>query len=139
MDEGTAVEQDLNCAAAWTIIHIHQLSERRTACYRAVCALSARMQPVSEHIRARQKGSVATVACQIHIGLLAAAVILLAWPDTKLPMRYVTGFSRLGNMEVTGVLRSIPYIAPVPVRELLQGSLAALEKLQAIVPEMDSA
>eukprot|EP00972_Heterocapsa_arctica_P019497 2878187-Heterocapsa_arctica.AAC.1 len=42
-------------------------------------------------------------------------------------------------MEVTGVLRSIPYSKPVPVQELLQGSLAALEKLQAIVPERDSA
>eukprot|EP00972_Heterocapsa_arctica_P026290 3870188-Heterocapsa_arctica.AAC.1 len=66
MDEGTTVDQDLNCAAAWTISHMHQLAGRRTACYRAVCALSKRLQPVSAHIRARQRGSVATVACNIH-------------------------------------------------------------------------
>ena len=91
MNEGRAVESDLRCAADWTVANMANLAAARTACYRAVNALSARLQPLSAHLRKFQRGSVAQVAGNMHIAFLAVAVILTQWPDTTLPSRHVTG------------------------------------------------
>eukprot|EP00972_Heterocapsa_arctica_P051917 7635878-Heterocapsa_arctica.AAC.1 len=70
--------------------HIHDLADARARNYRAVVALAARLQPLTRHLRAHQQSHVATVAADIHVGFLAVAAVLLAWPDTNLPARYIT-------------------------------------------------
>ena len=101
MNDGLAVEVDLQCAAAWTISKMEVLAEARTSCYKAVVALAERLQSLSLHLRQRQQGTVARVASKMHVALLAVAVILLHWPDANLPRRYITGFQSLGMMEPT--------------------------------------
>ena len=95
MTDGLAVEIDLQSAASWTVSRIRDLADARSSCYKAVAALADRLQPLSQHLRRHQKGSVAKVAASIHIAFLAVATILLSWPDTCLPSRYITGFRSL--------------------------------------------
>ena len=51
MNEGLAVESDLRCAADWTVARMANLADARTACYKAVNALSERLQPLTSHLR----------------------------------------------------------------------------------------
>ena len=118
MNEGLTVESDLRCAADWTVARMANLAAARATCYKAVNALSERLQPLSAHFRKFQRGSVAQVAGNMHIAFLAVAVILTQWPDTTLPSRYITGFKSLGMLEHTGVLRPVPRMEPVPLTEI---------------------
>ena len=139
MNQGLAVETDLQCAAAWTVANVDTLADARTSCYKAVVALAERLQPLSLHLRQRQQGAVAKVAAKMHVAFLAVAVILLQWPDVSLPGRYVTGFQSLGMLEPTRVLRQIPRIAPVAVHELLASAPAAFAALNSCVPTDEAA
>ena len=139
MNEGLAVESDLRCAADWTVANMANLAAARTACYKAVNALSERLQPLSAHLRKFQRGSVAQVAGNMHIAFLAVAVILTQWPDTALPSRYVTGFRSLGMLEHTGILRPVPRMEPVALPELLATAPEAFRKLHACRPADESA
>ena len=105
MDDGLAIETDLQCAAAWVVTNMDSLANARTSCYKAVVALAERLQPLSVRLRRRQQGAVAQVATKIHGAFLAVAAILLHWPDVNLPRRYITGFQSLGMLEPTRVLR----------------------------------
>ena len=67
MNEGLTVESDLRCAADWTVANMANLAAARAACYKAVNALSERLQPLSAHLRKFQCGSVAQVAGNMHI------------------------------------------------------------------------
>ena len=84
MNDGLAVEVDLQSAASWTVSQMGDLADARTSCYKAVVALADRLQPLSQHLRRQQGGAVAKVAARIHIAFLAVATVLLNWPDTNL-------------------------------------------------------
>ena len=139
MADGLAVEIDLQSAASWTVSRMGDLADARSTCYKAVVALADRLQPLSQHLRRQQRGSVAKVAANIHVAFLAVATVLLNWPDTSLPSRYITGFRSLGLMERTGVLRDIPRIDPVPIEDLLATAPAAFAALNGCVPTEDAA
>ena len=139
LDEGLAAEQDLQCAASWTVAMMRKLPEARGAAHRAVQELIRRCKTLSEHLRKWQSGSVAQVAAKIEVGFLAVATVLLAWPDTSLPKRYVTGFSSVGVIERTGVLRPVVFREPMAEQELLARSSEAFAHLGRCVPEDDSA
>ena len=47
MDDGLAVEIDLQSAASWTVSRIRDLADARSSCYKAVAALADRLQPLS--------------------------------------------------------------------------------------------
>ena len=38
---------------------------------------------------------------------VAALVLILAWPDTSLPVRYLFGFSQIGILENSGTMRDL--------------------------------
>ena len=139
MNEGLAVESDLRCAADWTVARMANLADARTTCYKAVKALSERLQPLTAHLRKFQKGSVALVAGNMHVAFLAVAVILVQWPDTALPSRYITGFKSLGMLEHTGILRPVPRMEPVPLTEVLAKGPEAFNKLHGCRPTDESA
>ena len=139
MNDGLAAETDLQCAAAWIATNMDNFANTRTYCCRAVVALAKRLQPLSVHLRKRQEGAVAQVATKIHVAFLAVAMILLQWPDVNLPQRYIIGFRSLGMLETTRVLRQIPQIAPVPVRELLADAPSAFAALNSCVSTDEAA
>ena len=136
---GLAAEIDLQCAATWTVARMTDLADARTSCYKAVVALAHRLQPLSKHLRKQQKDVVAKVAAKMHVAFLAVAVVLLNWPGTSLPSRYITGFRSLGMLEATNVLRQIPRIVPVPVKDLLASAPAALAALSSCEPTDEAA
>ena len=139
MDDGLAVEVDLQSAAAWIVAQMAGLAGARTSCYKAVVALAERLQSLSQHLRQQQKGAVAKVAARMHVACLAIATVLLNWPGTSLPSRYITGFWSLGMLENTGVLRQIPRIDPVPVKDLLATAPTASAALNSCVPTDEAA
>ena len=74
-----------------------------------------------------------------YVAFLAIAVVLLNWPDTNLPNRYITGFRSLGMLESTEVLRQIPRTDPVPVKDLLARTPAAFAALNSCIPTGEAA
>ena len=54
-----------------------------------------------------QPPTVRAVAGDLNIAFVAALVLILAWPDTSLPMRCLFGFSQLGILENSGTMRDL--------------------------------
>ena len=73
----------------------------------------------------------------MNLGLMAAALVLLAWPEHGLVLRYIFGFSSIGPHGVTGVLRPVPMAECESKAEFLADALGARQKLerQKIDPE----
>ena len=69
------------------------------------------------------------VARNIHTAFLATAVVLLAWPDVKLPQRYITGFRSIGKQEISGVLRPTVVSKCMSTEELLKDADEKMMKL----------
>jgi len=82
----------LDCAAEFMIDHLHDLAEARTDLYRRVKELVERLQPLSVVLRKFQEGTVAIIARNMHLALLAVGTVLMHWPDAMLTMRYIIGF-----------------------------------------------
>ena len=140
MNGGLAVETDLQCAAAWTVAKMGNLANARTSCYKAVVALPERLQPLSVHFRKASKAQLLRLPQRyMWPSWLAVAVILLQWPDVNFPLRYITGFQSLGMLEATRVLRQVPHIAPVPVRDLLASAPSAFAALDGCIPTDEAA
>ena len=131
LDAPPAAETDLEFAAESSASRMADLHAFRGESYKAVAALAERLQPTSAHLRQFQCGAVAQVAARMHIGLLAVAVVVMGWPDTTLPLRFITGFSSLGWVERSGVLREIEPVPPISRAELLAGRAEAFQQLEA--------
>jgi hypothetical protein len=71
------------------------------------------------------------VAGQMHLGLVAAGVLLLHWPDKFFASRYVSGFRSIGDMEVTGVLRPVILEACMTKEEFLADAQETILKLES--------
>ena len=98
-------DEDLRFAASWATADLSRLRIRRDAALRAFESLAWKCKPLSEYLRSFQDPSVAAVAGQINVALIAVLVYVLRWPDTTLPRRFIEGFQVLGAMEVTGVFK----------------------------------
>ncbi|CAE6920920.1 aspC [Symbiodinium sp. CCMP2592] len=67
---------------------------------------------------------------------LAVFTVLLDWPDTSQPLRYLTGFKAVGAIEPTGVFREIPHTEHVSQDEFL--GEAAMEFIHDLVHRVPS-
>jgi len=113
------------------------LHNARGRIFRSVKALAYRMQPLSHRLHKRQQGTVALVAKDIHLGLMAVAVILLAWPDFALVLRYIFSFRSIGASEFSGVLRRVHPGVCISKEEFLEYAHDAIRMLesQQVKPE----
>ena len=93
----------------------------------------------SQHLRKQQTGAVAKVDAMMPVAFFAVVVVLLQWPDTSLPSRYITEFRRFGMLEATRVFRQVPRIDPVPVNELLADVPTAFASLGSCTPTDEAA
>ncbi len=130
LDESHILDLEIECAAEFMMANKDRLWEAREECYKPLVALAARMQPLTEHLKQYQVGSVKLIAGRVHLGLLAIAAVIMHWADYRIPPRYITGFFSLGELEFTGVLREVevqPFLSKV---ELLAGAEEAIRKLE---------
>ena len=88
--------------------HMEDLHKERDRGYKEVVALSKRLEEVSVVVRKQHRQQASSVSGGVHAALIAAACVLLAWPDVTLAQRYITGFKSVGTLEWTGVLRGMP-------------------------------
>jgi hypothetical protein len=65
--------------------------------------LAARLQPVSEKLRAFQQPSVSAVAGEAHVAFILMITLVALWPDTNLALCFITGFRTMGLIAVSGV------------------------------------
>jgi hypothetical protein len=98
---------DLDFAADMMFRHRDRLHEMMIERFKPLAALAARLEHLSDVLRRFQRPQVHSVTRGLHMGLLAVAVVLLAWSDWRLPLRYVTGFASLGTLENTSMLRPV--------------------------------
>ena len=107
MDDTLAVDTDIRSAAAYMVTAGKLLPTYRKEWFRSLVELARAVAPLTEQLLSYQHPEVAAVAKRINVGFLAAAVVLCAWPDVRLPYRYLSGFRCLGELERTGVLREV--------------------------------
>ena len=88
--------------------------------YEAVAELAVQLQPIRPP-QAVPDGAVAQVAARTHIGLLAAAVVVLGRPDATLPLKFTTESSSRGWVGRSGVRREIEPVSPISAAELHAG------------------
>lgn len=115
-------ETDVGCASAWTCGHALEY-------YRPAKALADRMQEVVGHLRQFRRDQVRAVAGDMHLGMLAVAIIVTQWPDTLPPLRCITGFATVGRLERSNVLSNIPEVQPISEEVLLQGATEVIDRL----------
>ena len=84
MDFVPPVSLDLVCATEAILADVDALADARARWYAAFKELASRLQPASAHLRKFQCGAARRVASRVHVALIAAAVILLAWPPYSL-------------------------------------------------------
>ena len=92
---------------------------------------------VNDQLVERMDPYVHMVASERFPAGMAASVILLRWPDRKIPVCFTEGFSVIGNIEESGIFRRLPDIKePVDLNSAFYGKEAkdfvnTLEDLKA--------
>ena len=132
--EAASADYDLRFAAAELVRWRKQLRCRRQATSRAVAELSMRCEPLGEHLRRRQPPSVAKIACRVHVGLIAVLVLVMGWPDWRLPSRFLDGFQVVGTLERTHIFEEQSLEPPIPKSELLANSLSLIASIETDKP-----
>ena len=107
LDTSEFADFDLHCAARWIASNVEDLADRRGSLWKPLAALAIRLRPVSAALCRLQPPTVRAVAGDLNIAFVAALVLILAWPDTTLPERYIFGFSQIGILENSGTMRDL--------------------------------
>ena len=105
----TVVDDDMSFAIDFSLAQLDSLRETRRRTRAVIAELTNRLQPVSRALRLHQPPSVAAVAGQVHIALIAILACLCKWPDRRLAYRLVIGFELIGKLEGSGVLPTTVY------------------------------
>ena len=127
--EATSVDYDLRFAAAELIRWRKSLRPHRQATLRAFAELSARCEPLSRHLQRRQPPSVAQIARRMNVGLIAVLVLIMGWPDWRLPGRFFDGFQDVGTLERTHIFEEQTLDPPVPKSDLLAASVDLISSI----------
>jgi hypothetical protein len=120
------VETDLRFAAAVTISNARNIKQFREKTFGALKELSQRCTPLSKALRKFQCDSVRSVAGGIHVGLIAALVVLMKWPDKMLAQRFVTGFRVIGSLERSGIFPPKDDVAKTTKEDVLRDAASRM-------------
>ena len=127
LDQSELVELDARFAARCTALHLDNLRSFRSQRLRAMQELASRLDGAKQHLRKFQPWPVSVIAKDVHIALLAIAVILLEWPHTDLALEFTTGMSSIGMVPNTGIFRDRPQVRLPSADELLAGAQEAIQ------------
>ena len=108
LDWESPVDDDVRFAAACMAVPLSDLQARREDSLSWFEELAHRLAPVSALARARQRPDVAAVNPRVRLALLAALVVLLAWPDTSFVHGLCAGFPAVGYCHPCGVWPAKP-------------------------------
>ena len=114
-------EPDLRFAAAALVADHDRLGDRRRQSIKAVRELAERCSRTSRVLARAQPGTVAAVAGDINVFMVAVLFIVMRWPDRWLPYRFITGFQVIGEVEHTGVFMPMPGAESESPESLLAG------------------
>ena len=78
----------------------------RERCASALRALKQRCVALDEVLRRAQGASVTTVACNMSLGLMAVLAFCCRWPDMDIIRDFIVGFTIVGDVAPSGVLRA---------------------------------
>ena len=101
-DTRAAAAYDLRYAAEYTVAHRRDLQAQRQRVAALVQELAERCRTLTAVLAKWRPPTVQAVAQSIHVGLIAVLVLVLRWPDWRLPMRFITGFATTGMLERSG-------------------------------------
>ena len=132
--ETAASEYDLRFAAAQLVQHRGRLRDFRQATRKAFAELADRCKPFTKRLCKHQPPSVQRIAGHVHIGLVAVLVIVMAWPDWRLPRRFVEGFQVIGELEPTRIYEHQAHEPPVHKADLLANSEQLIASIEAQRP-----
>jgi len=96
----------------------------------AIVELGKRCEPLSEHIKKFQPWHIRKVAGKVNVVMIAVLVVVMGWPDWALPLRFVTGFSLIGELEKTGIFVGADKDEMMSREELFQHSRKLLQKMR---------
>ena len=140
MDEEPAADLDLRCAAHHIIKNIEKLDTARDQWYKPVKDLSERLMPLTKCLRRHQSATAKEVAGKFHLAFLAVAILLIGWPDWKLPICYFIGFRSVGVIGITNVFKPTKGAPGFLHRsELLAGAEEAIDNIVKTVPRPEDA
>ena len=74
---------------------------------RALCKLSKRLLPWEAELVAHMPPSVKSVAAERRPMFMLACALLMRWPDETNPLRFVSGYDIVGDIEVSGLFRPL--------------------------------
>lgn len=137
--EIAAADNDLRFAAADLLANRNRLREHRQATRKAFSELADRCAPLTTQLRQFQPPSVKRIAGNVNLGLVAVLVILMAWPDWKLPQRFVEGFQVVGELELSHVWEPQALPPPLPKPDLLAASRRLIASVEAERPQEEIA
>ena len=137
-DEQEAAGAELRFAAAKTVENWANLRSHRRACARAMAELADRCRPLHICLARQQAPSVARIAGKVHLGLLAVMVVLMEWPDWRLPLRFIGGFRIVGVLERTNIFEPKGFEEPVPKAVLLQNAAKIIASIESSRPSPDA-
>ena len=125
---------DLACSAdfsfaAWCAIHcLPVLRDHRKLGRDLLQELSRRCQPLSRHLRKFLHPSINSVAGHIHVGLIAALIILMKWPDRTLPLGFLQGFALIGQLETVSIWTAVDEVPDIDEATLCGTGPAVLQQ-----------
>ena len=97
----TAAPPDLQFAAERTAESIGSLRDVRQSIAGLIRELASRTIPLSTRLRQAQLGHVRQVAGKLALGFITVCVLLMLWPDAKMPGRFISGFQGISTLEET--------------------------------------
>ena len=101
---GNSLDDDLQFSIEMTL-RPDDLRAERERCSSALRALKQRCTGLDETLRRAQGSSVSTVASNMSLGLMAVLAFCCRWPDMDIIRDFILGFTIVGDVAPSGVLR----------------------------------
>ena len=96
-------EEDLRYAAIVTVNKGEWLRKFRCDSAKRLRAVAQPCSSLNRHFLGMQHPAVASISGSVNIVFIAILIIIMRWPDRKLPRRFVIGFNIAGRVEESGV------------------------------------
>ena len=123
------VDDDLYFAARAMAIMGPAVRHWREAQAKALKAVAAAVRPLERKLRAVRPQHMEAAHEHKAPAAMAAATVLLRWPDREQPRKYVVGFDVVGELAPSGIFRDVQ----LPAADTELGGATGLDHLLALL------